>query len=71
MKVGEIKQIIKRDHDLYEANFKLFAVGMILDNDDKTAQECSLNDGAFLVVKGMKVKEDQEPSPQPVPVVKP
>ena len=61
MKVGEIKQVIEKDHNLEAAALKLIAYGKVLDNDEKTATDYSLKEGDFIVAMVQKKK----PAPKP------
>lgn len=66
MKVGEIKQIIEKDHSMDAAALKLIAYGKVLDSDEKTAQEYSLKEGDFIVAMVQKVKKAPVPAePKP------
>lgn len=60
MKVGDMKSLIEKEHNLEAAKLKLIAYGKVLDSDEKSVKDFALKEGDFIVAMVQKTK----PAPQ-------
>jgi len=78
--VRQIKEQIEKDHAMKADSLRIIAYGKVLDQDNKTASECALKEGDFVVAMVQKpkpapkaggkpedVKMEDEPVAQPQP----
>lgn len=59
--VGQMKEIIEKDHQLKADSLKLIAYGKVLQSDDQKASEYNLKEGDFIVAMVQKAKPAAKP----------